>query len=605
MTEVSGCTNAIADNYNAEANNDDGSCIISGCTNTIADNYNADANTDDGSCIISGCTNTIADNYNAEANNDDGSCIISGCTNTIADNYNADANTDDGSCIISGCTNAIADNYNADANTDDGSCIISGCTNTIADNYNADANTDDGSCIISGCTNTIADNYNADANTDDGSCIISGCTNAIADNYNAEANNDNGSCIISGCTDELACNYNLDANIDNGSCEYIQIEFDIVENLCPDSQSGSILTSVVHGTPPYTYSWNNGANSSNLSSLASGQYFVTVTDSLGCSNQDSVTLHDPNYSIDSIFPEICYVSVDDTSGSNKIKIKPIQLENIYGYSIFKEVLSDEYVQIGTIDASTDEFTDINSNPMMNSSRYRIKAVDFCSNSSNYSEYHQSIHLSINLGFNNSINLSWSHYLGFEVSSYMVYRGYDHQNLEFIAFVSGNQNTYTDINPPAETSVYQIRLITPICTPIEYNPTANMALNEDTLKSNFVTHNDIQSFGINIISNNPSCFTCEDGSIIALPYGGTSPYSIFWSNNTDSFYNTNLGIGTYTLYATDNLGNIITETITLNFDGIAGCTDASADNYDPTATDDDGSCTYCNNYSLNIINISNT
>ena len=118
--------------------------IISGCTNDLADNYNPEAIQDDGSGIISGCTNAIADNYNAEANNDDGSCIISGCTNTIADNYNADANTDDGSCIISGCTNTIADNYNADANNDDGSCIISGCTNTIADNYNADANTDDG-----------------------------------------------------------------------------------------------------------------------------------------------------------------------------------------------------------------------------------------------------------------------------------------------------------------------------------------------------------------------------------------------------------------------------------------------------------------------------
>ena len=35
---------------------------------------------DDGSCILSGCTDPVADNYDATANNDDGSCILSGCT---------------------------------------------------------------------------------------------------------------------------------------------------------------------------------------------------------------------------------------------------------------------------------------------------------------------------------------------------------------------------------------------------------------------------------------------------------------------------------------------------------------------------------------------
>ena len=48
--DVSGCTNAAADNYNAEATMDDGSCIISGCTDVAAENYNSNATTDDGSC---------------------------------------------------------------------------------------------------------------------------------------------------------------------------------------------------------------------------------------------------------------------------------------------------------------------------------------------------------------------------------------------------------------------------------------------------------------------------------------------------------------------------------------------------------------------------
>ena len=34
--------------------------------------------------------------------------------------------------------------------------------------------------------------------------------------------------------------------------------------------------------------------------------------------------------------------------------------------------------------------------------------------------------------------------------------------------------------------------------------------------------------------------------------------------------------------------------------IPGCTDASADNFDPNATEDDGSCTYCSSFECCII-----
>lgn len=50
---------------------------ISGCTNPVATNYNACANVDDGSCIIPGCIDPIACNYNSSATQSDGSCIYS------------------------------------------------------------------------------------------------------------------------------------------------------------------------------------------------------------------------------------------------------------------------------------------------------------------------------------------------------------------------------------------------------------------------------------------------------------------------------------------------------------------------------------------------
>ena len=102
---------------------------------------------------LSGCTDALAINYNAEANTDDGSCVavVNGCTDALAINHNTEANTDDGSCeaVVEGCMDETAFNYNAAANTDDGSCVavVNGCMDSSMSNYNSEANTDDGSCV--------------------------------------------------------------------------------------------------------------------------------------------------------------------------------------------------------------------------------------------------------------------------------------------------------------------------------------------------------------------------------------------------------------------------------------------------------------------------
>ena len=74
--------------------------------------------------------------------------------------------------------------------------------------------------VVFGCIDATACNYDAIATDDDGSCILpDGCTDASACNYDLTAQCDNGSCILpDGCTDASACNYDLTAQCDNGSC---------------------------------------------------------------------------------------------------------------------------------------------------------------------------------------------------------------------------------------------------------------------------------------------------------------------------------------------------------------------------------------------------
>jgi len=258
VTEIPGCTDITAFNYDPTATSDDGSCepVTFGCTNPEADNFNETANTDNGSCIISGCTNPDALNYNEEATNEDGSCMVEGCTDPSASNYNPIANIEDNSCIayIVGCTDSDAFNFNPSANSEDGSCDYTSLViiqweelvgsnfhfwaiiNNIPSTNNLYWNMGDGNTYagvnepnhyyeengIYEVTLTVATNIGSFIATAlvEVTGVISGCTDITAYNYNSAAIIDDGSCIapIFGCTNIEAINYNLLANSDDGSC---------------------------------------------------------------------------------------------------------------------------------------------------------------------------------------------------------------------------------------------------------------------------------------------------------------------------------------------------------------------------------------------------
>ncbi|NDD36483.1 MAG: HYR domain-containing protein, partial [Flavobacteriia bacterium] len=61
------------------------------------------------------------------------------------------------------------------------------------------------------------------------------------------------------------------------------------------ANDGSADLTVSGGTSPYSFSWNNGATTEDLSGLPEGMFIVTVLDSNGCSTMDTVILSEPNY----------------------------------------------------------------------------------------------------------------------------------------------------------------------------------------------------------------------------------------------------------------------------------------------------------------------
>lgn len=54
-----------------------------------------------------------------------------------------------------------------------------------------------------------------------------------------------------------------------------------------DPSNGSIMVNTSGGTPPYSFSWDNGATTEDLTGLFQGQYVLTITDANGCTRVDT------------------------------------------------------------------------------------------------------------------------------------------------------------------------------------------------------------------------------------------------------------------------------------------------------------------------------
>jgi hypothetical protein len=54
--------------------------------------------------------------------------------------------------------------------------------------------------------------------------------------------------------------------------------------------NGSAVAQPIGGTPPYEYSWSNGNNAAEISSVESGLYFLALTDANGCSLSDTIII---------------------------------------------------------------------------------------------------------------------------------------------------------------------------------------------------------------------------------------------------------------------------------------------------------------------------
>jgi hypothetical protein len=191
---VCGCMDELACNYDATANNDDGSCEYEsclGCADPEACNYDG-ATIDDGTCEYPDFPCVACDGSCLSDVDGDGVCDcleFPGCTDPEACNYDPIYTDDAGNCYYAeefyDCFGNCINDGDGDGTCDE--LEVLGCTDPEFCDYNPDATEDDGSCgsnnqindVCSGsleltCGQSIVANNEECASVDD----IEGCADA-------------------------------------------------------------------------------------------------------------------------------------------------------------------------------------------------------------------------------------------------------------------------------------------------------------------------------------------------------------------------------------------------------------------------------------------
>lgn len=214
-----------------------------------------------------------------------------------------------------------------------------------------------------------------------------------------------------------------------------------------DFDGGSIVLG--SGSGPYEVFWpNDGLKNIILTVEENGCTSEITSNSLIVNPQTQ-----PN--------PICMVTVSE-SNKNMI-VWEVPNDNPYeSIVIYKESSqSDVYNEIATQSVNEPSFyIDENSNPSQNSSRYKLAVIDTCGYETVLSDYHKTMHLTINAGIGGAWNLIWDKYEGFEYSTFNIYRGNSDGDLMLIAEQAGNTFTFSDLSPPSGTVYYQIEVVNP-------------------------------------------------------------------------------------------------------------------------------------------------
>ncbi len=282
-----------------------------------------------------------------------------------------------------------------------------------------------------------------------------------------------------------------------------------VDVLCYGNQTGSVDLTVVGGTMPYAYLWNNGAMTEDLTGLAAGTYSVTVTDAQGCTDNLSVTITEPTLleAVVTTYGDVSCYGFDD--GSVDVTVTGGAMP---------------YTYLWNNGANTEDLTNVGPGT------YCLTVTDA----------NQCV-VSLCQTVLEPTMLNVSLYMKIDVSCYGLSDG------SIDVMVSGGTMPYTYLwdNGAITEDIANLAFGTYCVTVTDFNGcVASLCIDinqPDDLVVSLVSKVDVDCYGNN------------NGAIDIDVVGGTAPYSYLWNNGAITQDLSGIGPGTYCVTVTDAQG----------------------------------------------------
>ena len=228
-------------------------------------------------------------------------------------------------------------------------------------------------------------------------------------------------------------------------------------NIDPDLNS-CVATNVDLGTPTITGGCGIQTITNNAPvefPLGNTQVTWTLVDGSGIETTDTQTV---TVTLTVDVAEVCYVSSDQVQVTNNrifITNDPANSGvNVEYYEVLREAPSGNYETIGFIIPPEVSFLDTESNNASQAYRYKIKTTDICGANYPESSFHKTILLQSGIASDNSINLSWTPYLGLDFSTYNIYKNTNGTGYELLTSLSFNNTTYNDTSANVVDNFYE-------------------------------------------------------------------------------------------------------------------------------------------------------
>lgn len=347
-----------------------------------------------------------------------------------------------------------------------------------------------------------------------GGCTTSACNNLCAGNYTATI------------TDANNCSITTTVSVTQPPALIVNpTKTDVV---CPGLCNGTASAGASGGTPPYTYSWSNGATTSTITGLCApplhptGVYSVTVTDANGCTGTGSVTINMPP-------PFVTGATV---------------LNNVSCFGLCD----------GGVTASPSGGTPPYTYQWMPGGNTSLTVTGLCAGTYTFN-------LQDTYGCSTSSVLTITQPPTFSVSVSAVNNPLNCNgdcNGAATANVSGGTPTYTYswTTSPVQTTPS----VTGLCAGTY---SLNVTDANGCTANASVTFLQPTTLSVTITSSNPSCNGASNGSACATPGGGTPAYTFNWQPGAQTTACiTGQPAGIYTVTVTDANGCTITQTVTL-------------------------------------------